>query len=709
MISLVLIFAVVFLLNNSSSNAYGENSPASWKGKISLDTQETCLGFSCTIVDQENGEFEFTYDGVWNINGHGTFNQKVSVSGSECNGQGSTSGTLKIEGYVDQGQIHLQISSDPGIVWWTNHCIYPYGDQSTNHLVELQSIWYGEGAYILPLSSNANIDKTKDLDFGTGHWVLTISSNDFSSDVSNSGESPTKTEKPKLVPSNDFAFGIDVPTFANVKQGNSVDIPVTVTLVKGEPSSVSLSTTTWQDSLGISGWLEPNNVTPNYNVTLKVKTSCNTPPDNYQFYVNGISTSGNGASSTDMVTVKVESSDCDTQISTKKITAESSFGSLQINSPVFSASKYSSDTITVSGGVTTILRGTPITLQIIKPDNTIETQGIIVKKDGDFSVPVIVNSNWPLGNYAITASYGDNEIGTVYFQVISENAKTTIQTTKILTYENKQYGFSVNYPSTWQKDTTLDKDSDKPNRLALATFFPPQQDGLFMIGLAENDPYFKGLDEQQLLDTIKQELTTYCTDPDCTDLEFLSSGVNTHVNGYKLYYVTFTSVLTIDENTMNPMFVYAIIPDGDDFWLISTSFFNPDTFDKLSTEITPMAQSFTIFNYEGAKKQFSLHSKASQKNDIVYLAIKNPKDSSDDIYGIKLTNINGKITNFLKIKGWNYVRVGTDSVMYQTTSSPLTPSDLIKIALKVDSKNTEIKWEAFSKGKTSLGTGIVKP
>lgn len=184
-------------------------------------------------------------------------------------------------------------------------------------------------------------------------------------------------------------------------------------------------------------------------------------------------------------------------------------------------------------------------------------------------------------------------------KTITESMDTKTKTAKTLTYENKQYGFSINYPSTWQKDTTLDKDSNNPNRMTLATFFPPQQDGLFMMGLAENDPYLKGLDGQQLLDAIKQELTTYCTDPDCTDLEFLSSGVATHVNGYKLYYVTFTSVLTIDESTMNPMFVYAVIPDGDDFWLISTSFFNPDTFDKLSTEITPMAQSFTIFDYEG--------------------------------------------------------------------------------------------------------------
>jgi len=129
----------------------------------------------------------------------------------------------------------------------------------------------------------------------------------------------------------------------------------------------------------------------------------------------------------------------------------------------------------------------------------------------------------------------------------------------------------------------------------------------------------------------------------------------------------------------------------------------------IGEEAGKMGDTFTILNYKGVQKQLSLQAKASQKNDIVHLVIKNPKDSTDDIYGIKLTNINGKITNFIKVKGWNYVRLGSDSVMYQTMSSPLDSSDMIKVKLKVDSKNTEIQWEAFSKDQKSLGTGKVKP
>lgn len=47
--------------------------------------------------------------------------------------------------------------------------------------------------------------------------------------------------------------------------------------------------------------------------------------------------------------------------------------------------------------------------------------------------------------------------------------------------------------------------------------------------------------------------------------------------------------------------------------------------------------------------------------------------------------------------------------MFQTKSSPLKQSDVIKIKLKVDAKKPEITWDAYSKDQKSLGTGKVKP
>ena len=399
------------------------------------------------------------------------------------------------------------------------------------------------------------------------------------------------------------------------------------------------------------------------------------------------------------------------QTQVQKITAESSFGVLQINSGVFSASKYSSDTITVSGGVTTILRGTPMTLQIIKPDNTIETLGIVVNKDGNFSVPIIVNGNWPLGDYSITATYGDNEIGAVYFQVISENTKTT-QTPKILSYENKQYGFSLKYPSDLKKEETLEKDQVFPNAMDIVSFTTLSELSTITVILIKDDTIFTGLSNQKFLDKMKNEfesrLCSAITDPTLTcSMEVMDEQSGITTNGYDAYISTYAFTISDDQNSQKLVTFSIMYPNGNDIWALILVAFSGETYKDIGVETGKMADSFTIYDYHGIQ-QFSLYSKVSQENDIVYLALKNPKESSENVYGIKLTNINGKITNFLKINGWNYVRVGPDSVMYQTTSSPLTPSELIKIALKVDSKNTEIKWEAFSKDKTSLGTGTVK-
>lgn len=407
----------------------------------------------------------------------------------------------------------------------------------------------------------------------------------------------------------------------------------------------------------------------------------------------------------------------DAQTQVQKTTAESSFGVMQINSSVFSSSKYSPATIIVSGEVTSIQRGTPITLQILKPDNTIETQGILVKKDGGFSVPVIVNGNWPLGNYSITATYGDNEIGTVYFQVISGNANTSIP--KFLLYENKQYGFSVKYPSNFIKEEKLEKDQVFPNAMDIAKFSLDENSEGIIIILMEDDTIFQGLSGQKFLDTMKNEFKSrVCLaipDPTLTcSMKVLSEKSGSNSNGHNLYTASYELVLSDKQNanqSVTAVIIAALYPVGNDVWILLLPLSTTDAADYvniLTEAYITITESFTIYDYK-VIPHFSLHSKMSQKNDIAYLAIKNPKDSSDDIYGIKLTNLNGKITNFIKIKGWNYVRMGTDSVIYQTTSSPLTPSDLIKIALKVDSKNTEIKWEAFSKDKSSLGTGSVQP
>lgn len=285
--------------------------------------------------------------------------------------------------------------------------------------------------------------------------------------------------------------------------------------------------------------------------------------------------------------------------------------------------------------------------------------------------------------------------------------------TKYLSYENKQYGFSIKYPSNWQKEETLEKD-ETTNMINIVTFNTPSELTYTSVNLIQDDTVYLGLSGQKFLDKMKNEFeNVFCSSAaesgvTCS-MEVLDGEGFTHHNGYDGYRAAYGLTISEDQNSAKVLVAVTMIPDGNDIWMIAAGSFSMDEIKSIGKEIDQISDSFTISNYSGEQKQFSLQSKAEQENDIVYLVIRNPEDSSDGIYGIKLTNVNGKITNFIKIKDWTYKRVGSDSVMYQTTTSPLDSSELFQVALKVDSKNTELQWEAFSKDQKSLGTGIVKP
>jgi len=121
-----------------------------------------------------------------------------------------------------------------------------------------------------------------------------------------------------------------------------------------------------------------------------------------------------------------------------------------------------------------------------------------------------------------------------------------------------------------------------------------------MVGFAENDPTYKGLDDQQFLNKMKKEISNECQE--CQDTEFLSADTVTHKNGYKVYAAVLTTTMVSAEGTLNPLLTYALIPDGNDLWLIALMLFSSDDSEQLLDEITPMGESFTIFDYEGIQQ-----------------------------------------------------------------------------------------------------------
>jgi len=305
---------------------------------------------------------------------------------------------------------------------------------------------------------------------------------------------------------------------------------------------------------------------------------------------------------------------------------------------------------------------------------------------------------------------------------IFDYQKPTITPTKIVTYQNSKYGFSIKHPSNWsEKELNL----QIPEGTVLLAISSPDSQISMGVLFRPNDNVYGGLEGQNYFDKMIENYKNSCkmsfqrSGSTCSDFNVIGSGKDKTDAGYETYGVSYTTQQKNPDGTNEQlMYIVGQIPDGNDTWvLVFTG--SPNAVKLYSDDIKTIAYSFAIFDYNGAtsttlqstpllkQKQFQLYAKASQKNDVVYLVIKNTKDSSDDIYSIKLTTVNGKITNLIKIKDWNYMRLGPNSIMYQTTSSPLHSSGVIQVKLKVDSKNTEIQWEAFTKDQKSLGTGKV--
>jgi len=103
--------------------------------------------------------------------------------------------------------------------------------------------------------------------------------------------------------------------------------------------------------------------------------------------------------------------------SQSSIITESSAGTLTLNSNEFTVSKYSPVEAIVSGHVNSYERGVVLTLKIVKPDKSSVEHGIVVTKDGNFRLPLKLDSNWPAGNYQILAKYGSQDLGSVSFLI----------------------------------------------------------------------------------------------------------------------------------------------------------------------------------------------------------------------------------------------------------------------------------------------------
>lgn len=95
------------------------------------------------------------------------------------------------------------------------------------------------------------------------------------------------------------------------------------------------------------------------------------------------------------------------------------FGSLNIDKDSASISESEITIISISGTIVNYNSGQHIIIEIMKPDNSSIEVKTMADNNGIFSTPIILDSNWEVGNYQLLATYLNNEIGSASFVITS--------------------------------------------------------------------------------------------------------------------------------------------------------------------------------------------------------------------------------------------------------------------------------------------------
>ena len=151
------------------------------------------------------------------------------------------------------------------------------------------------------------------------------------------------------------------------------------------------------------------------------------------------------------------------------------------------------DTIVVSGNVTSIISGAPITLQIFHEGNLVDIAQVEVAQDGNYAHTFIAKG--PLwqkdGNYVVRAFYGTSTIETG-FDFFSKQA--LIETTDIFEVDAGSYGtFDVDYTLRGATVKNMVVDSEI---FALIVILETDDDGAITLKLPRESIDAKKIDAQ---------------------------------------------------------------------------------------------------------------------------------------------------------------------------------------------------------------------
>jgi hypothetical protein len=108
------------------------------------------------------------------------------------------------------------------------------------------------------------------------------------------------------------------------------------------------------------------------------------------------------------------------QIATQSVTDQEpskKLGTIKVSDDTIEKQGYQSSMIQITGTIEDFKTGTYVILTIIRPDqSSYDLKGMLTNR-GQFTVPLMVDSNSPSGRYAVLAKYNNEEIGITSFVV----------------------------------------------------------------------------------------------------------------------------------------------------------------------------------------------------------------------------------------------------------------------------------------------------
>lgn len=286
------IAVLIFIVGCTQQNVQKSGEPAvneiladtEWTGEIYFKGEE--INFKGKIVWEDKVTFTMIHsEKNNNLHGSGKGQMTMTESG-ECTGETIWNYEIEVGGNYQRSKERFIWSVGPVNTDWVfkPNCVGRTGKAYVGSRVASPKIPTWLSDIQLELYDGEIIEKTFERGDESSYYKMVLQSSS------------------KLTSLKGFDFDVDVdPPIITIKQGETAKATVSVKLLRGNPQPLKMTVTDWS-SQNINAWFDKSSLNPGESTILNIRTSCNTPSDEYLHTAQG---EIGFRSSVDAVNVKV--------------------------------------------------------------------------------------------------------------------------------------------------------------------------------------------------------------------------------------------------------------------------------------------------------------------------------------------------------------------------------------------------------------------